>query len=341
MRVRTWRSTRSLKLQHALAAFIPLLIVSLSVTGFMWAQKEVTVVVDGRSLRVQTQAGSVASMLDEAGVSVGHSDVITPAPDSRVESGDTVVVRHAVPVTVDLGGGKVRVDVVGETVADALVAAGANPLDNASVTPALDEPLEPGMSIEVPDMFVRITREEATMTPEVELQADSSLPKGERRVIASGSPGRIMRVYRVLVMNGVETTPSLTAERVLDRPAPRIVAVGTGSRRQAVLTAVSNFKVPPPPKSGRKMRVETTAYSPRQPDLDFTTATGARARRGIIAVDPRVIPLGTHVYVPGYGYAVAADTGGAIKGRRIDLCFETVAECFKWGRRDVTIIILD
>ena len=75
--------------------------------------------------------------------------------------------------------------------------------------------------------------------------------------------------------------------------------------------------------------------------MDFVTATGARARRGVIAVDPRVIPLGTHVYVPGYGYAVAADTGGAIKGRRVDLCFETVAECDRWGRRDVTIIVLD
>jgi 3D (Asp-Asp-Asp) domain-containing protein len=61
----------------------------------------------------------------------------------------------------------------------------------------------------------------------------------------------------------------------------------------------------------------------------------------VIAVDPRVIPLGTHVYVPGYGYAVAADTGGAIKGRRIDLCFETVGQCDRWGRRDVTIIVLD
>jgi len=341
MRVRTRGSARSLKLQHIAAAIVPLLIVTLSVTGFMWAQKDVTVVVDGRSVRVQTQAGNVASVLAEAGVSVDHSDVVTPGPDTQVESGDTVVVRHSIPVTVDLGNDEVEVDVVGETVADALVAAGAGTLDSTAVTPALDEPLEPGMTISIPSMFTRITSDEATLPPKVELQADSSLPKGQRRVITGGSPGRVLRVYRVLVKDGVESTPALTAQRVLDCSSPRIVAIGTGVKRGLVAASYRTYRIPKPPKTGRKMRVETTAYSPREPGLDFTTATGAHARRGVIAVDPRVIPLGTRVYVPGYGYAVAADTGGAIKGRRIDLCFETVAECSKWGRRDVTIIILD
>ncbi len=341
MRVRTRRSARSLKPQHIIAAVVPLLIVALSVTGFMCAQKDVTVVVDGQSVRVQTQADDVASVLTEAGVSVDHNDVVAPATDSRVDSGDTVVVRHSVPVTVDLGGDEVEVDVVGDTVADALVAAGAGTLDTTAVTPPLEERLEPGMTIALPDVFTRITSEQETLTPVVELQPDSSLPKGKRRVITGGSPGRLMRVYRVLVKNGVESTPALTAQRVLDRPEPRIVAVGTGVRRGLFRATHRPRSIPKPPRTGRKMRVETTAYSPREPGLDFTTATGARARYGVIAVDPRVIPLGTRVYVPGYGYAVAKDTGGAIKGRRVDLCFETVAECNRWGRRDVTIIILD
>jgi 3D (Asp-Asp-Asp) domain-containing protein len=89
------------------------------------------------------------------------------------------------------------------------------------------------------------------------------------------------------------------------------------------------------------MRVEATGYSPREPGLDFTTSTGARAGRGVIAVDPSVIPYGTRVWIPGYGYAVANDCGGAIKRDRIDLCFDTVAEAIRWGRRSVTIIILD
>jgi len=71
------------------------------------------------------------------------------------------------------------------------------------------------------------------------------------------------------------------------------------------------------------------------------TAIGLRARKGIIAVDPRVIPLGTKLYIPGYGEAMAADTGGWIKGNRIDLCFETMEECYRWGRRRIKIYLVE
>ena len=71
------------------------------------------------------------------------------------------------------------------------------------------------------------------------------------------------------------------------------------------------------------------------------TATGLRARKGIVAVDPRVIPLGTRLYVPGYGEALAADTGGWIKDQRIDLCFETLEECYRFGRRKIRIYLVE
>jgi 3D (Asp-Asp-Asp) domain-containing protein len=221
-----------------------------------------------------------------------------------------------------------------------LIAAGADPESHETVTPALSEPLEPGMRISAPEVFTRVTQEETTLTPEVEIQRDPTMPKGERRVVDKGTPGRLLRVYRVVVTSGVEGEPGLSAEKVVSEAEPRVVAVGTGATSTPP-SVLRNHKIPPAPKVGRRMRVETTAYSPREPGLDFTTATGARAKRGVIAVDPRVIPLGTRVYVPGYGYAVARDTGGAIKGKRVDLCFDTVAECIRWGRRSITIIIVD
>lgn len=70
------------------------------------------------------------------------------------------------------------------------------------------------------------------------------------------------------------------------------------------------------------------------------TATGRPARFGVVAVDPRFIKLGTRVYVEGYGIAIAADTGGAIKGRRIDLCFNSRAEAMRVGRKPVKVTIL-
>ena len=71
------------------------------------------------------------------------------------------------------------------------------------------------------------------------------------------------------------------------------------------------------------------------------TAIGLRARKGIVAVDPRVIPLGTRLYIPGYGEALAADTGGRIKGSRIDLCFESLGECFRFGKRKIKIYLVE
>ena len=75
------------------------------------------------------------------------------------------------------------------------------------------------------------------------------------------------------------------------------------------------------------------------------TASGTTVRRNpsgysTLAVDPRVIPLGTKVYVEGYGYAIAEDTGGAIKGNKIDVYMNTVAECYNWGVRNVNVYIL-
>jgi 3D (Asp-Asp-Asp) domain-containing protein/septal ring factor EnvC (AmiA/AmiB activator) len=74
---------------------------------------------------------------------------------------------------------------------------------------------------------------------------------------------------------------------------------------------------------------------------DGITATGLRARKGVVAVDPRVIPLGTKLYIEGYGEAQAADTGGWIKGNRIDLCFDSLQECMVYGRRNIYIYLVE
>ena len=80
------------------------------------------------------------------------------------------------------------------------------------------------------------------------------------------------------------------------------------------------------------MAVTATGYAAAQPELDAATATGATRAQRRHRCRPRVIPLGTRLFVPGYGYAIAADTGGAIEGAHIDLCFDTVPRpC--WGRR--------
>jgi 3D (Asp-Asp-Asp) domain-containing protein len=90
----------------------------------------------------------------------------------------------------------------------------------------------------------------------------------------------------------------------------------------------------PPPASGSKVTVSSTGYC-----LKGTTATGIPVGWGVVAVDPAFIPLGTRMFVPGYGEGVAADTGSAVNGATIDLWFPTCAQAMAWGRRTVTITL--
>jgi 3D (Asp-Asp-Asp) domain-containing protein/peptidoglycan hydrolase CwlO-like protein len=105
-------------------------------------------------------------------------------------------------------------------------------------------------------------------------------------------------------------------------------------KSQTVAPAPVTPPVPAPVHGGRKLVVSATCYI-----LKGTTASGMPVQKGVVAVDPNVIPLGTKLYVPGYGNGVAADVGGGVKGAIIDLWYPTYAQCAKWGRRTVTITI--
>lgn len=86
------------------------------------------------------------------------------------------------------------------------------------------------------------------------------------------------------------------------------------------------------PQGGRRLSVLAYSYC-----LRGRTASGRYTEHGIVAVDPRVIPLGSKLYIPGYGWAVAADTGGAIIGNKIDVWLPSAAQCYQWGVRRLNI----
>jgi uncharacterized protein YabE (DUF348 family) len=326
-----------LKSQYIVAALVVAAIVALGVTGSMWAHKGVTVVVDGESRFVKTQAATVGDFLGEEGIVLGEGDLVTPACDACIEDATTVIVRHAVPVTVSVAGQPVEIDVIGSTVADALIAAGLDVDGGVQCVPSLASPIEPGMSIAVNDVVARVIRQESEVAYETTTTDDPTIPKGTRAVLTEGSPGKMLSVYRVLVVGGVETSRTLVAQRVTAEPVAEVIGMGTGRSGGRTLASRSKFKAP---VSGKTLTVTATGYAPNVDGVGTRTATGDTAGFGIIAVDPRVIPLGTKLWVPGYGYGVAADTGGAIKGDRIDLCYDTGREAIDWGRRTVTITIV-
>jgi 3D (Asp-Asp-Asp) domain-containing protein len=114
----------------------------------------------------------------------------------------------------------------------------------------------------------------------------------------------------------------------------KVVATAHTAEQKTRQLQPKTAPAPPPAAGGRKLVVSATCY-----DLPGRTATGMPVGRGVVAVDPSVIPLGSRLYIPGYGDGIAADVGGGIRGNIIDLWFPTYAECAAWGRRTVTITV--
>ncbi len=96
-----------------------------------------------------------------------------------------------------------------------------------------------------------------------------------------------------------------------------------------------------PGRYSRSLIMTASAYSASDPGNSSYTARGSFLRKGLVAVDPSVIPLGTRLYIPGYGYAIADDTGGNIRGNRIDLAFDSRSEALQFGMQKVTVYILN
>ena len=143
-------------------------------------------------------------------------------------------------------------------------------------------------------------------------------------------------------MSRASTSERLAAAEERARTAQRASARIARAARSAATPAAAPAEAPPAlaadagpaPPGGRLFVVDAVAYH-----LPGRTASGLPVGVGVIAVDPTVIPLGTRVFVPGYGPAVAADVGSAIKGNIIDLWMPSTAPARAWGRRTVTITI--
>lgn len=174
---------------------------------------------------------------------------------------------------------------------------------------------------------VATVREHRTLAFPVDVRKTRQLPLGHQEVVRAGQPGEVVVVSQQHFINGALVATTVVQNRVRP-PVPEIVAEGTALPPGAPATYMS------------AITVLTTGYWPNPAWSSGYTATGLRARYGIVAVDPRVIPMGTRLYIPGYGYGLAADVGSAVKGDHIDLCFDGPAQASNWGLRTETVYIV-
>jgi 3D (Asp-Asp-Asp) domain-containing protein len=240
------------------------------------------------------------------------------------------------PVTIAADGRDHIIRMTQGTVADALQRAGISLGENDECTPQAAAELRPGMQITVHRVATTVLTYTEPIRAQTRVTTTRRIRAGMTMIQQHPEDGVKELTYAVTYRDGQEASRKLLKSRIV-RPAKDKVLLVGGS--QASLPSRGGYF------SGRRvLTMVASGYdaSPAScgPGATGRTYLGWRAKRGVVAVDPRVIPLGARLYIEGYGEATAGDIGSAIKGNRIDLCFNTLREADNYGLKRVRVWIL-
>lgn len=326
---------------------IVLLTLMLVVSSFVIVGRKKTVVLayDGKTEVVTTYKGTVEAVINSEEIVLGENDKVSHPLNSVLEKNMTITIRRAVPVSVNEGGEVKKLETASTTVSDMLkeqeIALGSRD----SVSPSISQEITPNMVVNITRITEKLETVDETISFGVEKTVDKSLKAGETKVVRKGENGRKQIVFKTVYQNGVPVSKTKVEEKIACKPTKKIIASGEQKPKAKTIAASRGGRAM---DYSKVMTMTATSYS--QAPYDPTgggsiTASGMKVKRdpnGIstVAVDPRVIPLGTKLYVEGYGQAIAADTGGAVKGNKIDLYFNPGPEYKNWGKRTVKVYIL-
>jgi len=306
-------------------------------------------ITDGDEVQLYTtRATDPAKVLAEAGVSLSKDDYYITKPGNGVSE---ISIRRSQSITVFYCGEALYASSYGESV-EALLARLGVVLDGSL---AVSFPLDTATCNNMQIYVDRISEFSECYTAEIPFKTlycdDPTLPLGQERLLVAGKPGQKLCTANVSYAGNRELIRDVLSETVTAQPVDQIVAVGTGTQvgQAAQLIIGEGFIVLP---SGEVLtythtdQYVATAYTHLDAGCDEYTANGAKVKWGVVAVDPKVIPYGTRMFIVSndgeyiYGLSTAEDCGGAIKNKRIDLYMPTLSEAFQFGIRDCTVYFL-
>lgn len=284
-------------------------------------------IVDGDQTRsIETTAATVGQALFEAGITLYLADEVTPDLSAPVTVDLTVSIHRSQPISIIADGVTLETRTQGSSVQDALVGAGVVLMGLDYAIPDENNPLVAGMTIHVIRVNEIVEVEQSVIAFETVYQSDKTLELDQERVVQEGQNGITTTNVRIRYENGIEVSRAAEQSSVAHEPLNRIIAYGTNIILRTIDT-------PDGPKEyWRVLRMYTTSYHPAALGGDDVTATGRKLTKGVVGIDPKIIPYGTQVYVAGYGVGVAADTGGPRKFKLwIDLGYDD-ANWVSWSK---------
>lgn len=327
------------------SAAIAAMIITL-VLYFTQNSKQMHLVVDGQSQSAETRHSLVNQVLEEQSVVMNPENSLSVALNSPIDNGSKIEIVRAVPVNILVDGGTKLHFTTQKSVQEAIAELGITVDQDDKVTPALDSMIEANQDIQV----VRVTKH-AVQTKDVipftvVKTSDDTLLKGDTKVTTEGSEGVLVHNYEKVFEDGVLVSKVWLGKVVEKQATPKVIAVGT--KKPAVVAAATITRTDnsvnisgETTKGGVSFEykkvlknVTLTAYSSEEDGIGTKTASGTRVTEGrTIAVDKSVVPLGWWVYIEGIGFRKAEDTGGAIKGNKMDVYFDSLKTAKDFGRK--------
>ncbi len=307
---------------------------------YLGSQKPVEVYVDGELYEeVRTTSRTPQEVFAEIDLEVDSKDRVNPSRDEILTRGKSIKVEKTFPVYVLADGEKEQVWTPKLSVGELLKEVNLELGELDEIEPEKDEKLEPYDEVKITRVERIYTTSEREVPYESVYRNSSSLDRGNTRVVSDGEDGVMEEKIEKIYKDGEKVEEKVVEENIIKEPSDEVLERGT---RDTIPGEPVEFE--------ESMQVEATAYCPCGQCGSGTqrTATGARAEAGsgtendphLIAVDPQVIPLGTKVYLEDYGYAVAQDTGGAIRGKKIDLLFSDHGAASSFGRRSLKLYVI-
>ena len=337
-------------LTYILTLVVPVVLLVGVLASTVFAQTTY-VITDGDEVKVYTTfATDPVHVLNQAGLPLGEDDTYTTQTGNGVSE---ITVQRNQSITIVNCGEKMEASSYGETLKQLLTRLGVETGGDYVVSLPLDTETFDGMEVTVD----KVVQMEQTYTVDIPYETtycdDPALPKGQEIVKVAGVTGQIRKTANVVYVNSQQTSHTVIKEKVVQQPVNQIIAVGTGEQETAatglptigdgvIVTADGEVLT-----YTKKAQFTATAYTKTDAGCNDITATGTTVRVGTVAVDPEVIPYGTRMFIVTndgsyiYGIGTAEDCGGAIKGKRLDLYFETDAECWAFGVKGCTVYFLD
>lgn len=240
---------------------------------------------------------------------------------------------------------------VGTSVSEAVSAAGVT-LGKADIlSVSADRVVADGLIVSVTRVQYKEYQKTYSIAYKTEVRYTSELRSGASKVLQQGVKGQRVVTYMDRLEDGKVTSTEKVKEEVAKQPQNKIILKGTkvGKVVSEAPFDIALDSAGQPLNYKKVLSGKCTAYTTDRGDSGAWTSTGRRAQVGVVAVDPRIIPYGTKLWIVSadgktvYGYAIAGDTGGAARSGKIiaDLFFDTYVECERFGRRTMNVYILE